>query len=240
MATERSVIVSVLKLTKTGPIQKELLRKDARVSTQVLDEALKKLFEDGFIRQRRGLVEVSSSQRVSMAVQAIKLGADFERICKFLEWSEFESIAAQAFQAYGFRVLRNFRFKHAGKRWEIDVLGFREPLIVCVDCKHWRRGWSQAATIKAVEAQLERTRAFADALPNYYQKARLAEWKSATLVPLVLSLVHGPFKFHNNVPIVPVLQLQDFINELPLEINSLTHFKKNHIRIERDLTEYSK
>jgi len=240
MATERNVIVSVLKLTQTGPIQKELLRKDARVSAQVLDDALKKLFEDGLIRQRRDLVEVSSSQRVSMAVQAIKLGADFERICNFLEWSEFESIVAQVFHANGFRVLRNFRFKHAGKRWEVDVLSFREPLIVCVDCKHWRRGWSQAATIKAVEAQVERTRAFADALPNYYQKARLTEWKSATLVPLILSLVHGPFKFHSNVPIVPVLQLQDFINELPLEIGSLTHFKKKQIRIERNLTDYSK
>jgi len=232
--------MSVLKQTKTGPIQKELLRKDARVSAQVLDESLRKLFKGGFIQQRRGLVEVSSNQRVSMAVQAIKLGADFERICKFLDWSEFESIAAQAFQANGFRVLTNFRFKHIGKRWEIDVLSCREPLIVCVDCKHWRRGWSRAVTVKAVEAQVERTRAFADALPTYYQKARLAEWRSATLVPLILSLVHGPFKFYNNVPIVPVLQLQDFINELPLEINTLTHFKKKFLRTEANLTDYSK
>jgi len=240
MTSEKDIIASLLRLTKTGPIQKELLRKDARVSVQVLDRVLRKLFEDGFIRQQRDLVEVSSSQRVSMAVQAIKLGADFERICKFLEWTEFESIAAQAFQANGFRVLKNFRFKHAGKRWEIDVLSCREPLIVCVDCKHWQRGWSQAATINAVEAQVERTRAFADALPNYYQKARLTEWKSATLVPLILSLVHGPFKFYNNVPIVPALQLQDFINELPLEINSLTYFKKKLVKIDRNLTDYSK
>jgi len=68
----------------------------------------------------------------------------------------------------------------------------------------------------------------------------LAEWKSATLVPLILSMVHGPFKFYNNVPIVPVLQLQDFINELPLEINSLTHFKKKAIKLNQNLTDYSK
>jgi len=240
MTSEKDVIASLLKLTKTGPIQKELLRKDAHVSVQVLDEALRKLFEDGFIRQQRSLVNVLPSQRVSIAIQAIKLGADFERICKFLEWTEFESIAAKAFQANGFRVLKNFRFKRAGKRWEIDLLSCREPLIVCVDCKHWRRGWSRAATVKAVEAHVERTRAFADALPNYYQKARLAEWKSATLVPIILSLVHGPFKFHNKVPIVPILQLQNFINELPLESSSLTHFKKKLLKMERNLTDYSK
>jgi len=240
MAAERNILSSVLKLTRTGPVRKELIQRDAKVTVHVADEALRKLFEAGFIRQRSGLVEASPSQRVCVAVQAIKLGADFERICKFLEWTEFENIAVQAFQANGFRVLRNFRFKHTGKRWEIDVLSCREPLVVCVDCKHWRRGWSRAATVKAVEAQIERTRAFADALPNYSQRARLTEWKSATLVPLILSLVPGPFKFHKNVPIVPVLQLQDFINELPLEANSLSHFKKKLVRIQQNLTDYSK
>jgi len=240
MAAERSVISSVLKLTGTGPVQKGLIQRDAKVTAFVVEETLRKLFEGGFIRQQRGLVEASPNQRVSMAVQALKLGADFERICKFLGWSEFEQIAAQAFQANGFRVLRNFRFKQAGKRWEIDVLGCREPLIVCVDCKHWRRGWSRVATVKAVEAQVERTRAFADSLFNYYQKARLTGWKSATLVPMILSLVPGPFKFHSNVPIVPVLQLPDFLNQLPLEASSLTHFKKKHLKSQRNLTNYSK
>lgn len=240
MTAEKDVIVSLLRLSKTGPIQKDLLRRDAHVSAQVLDETLRKLFDGGFIRQQRDLIEASPSQRVSMTVQAIKLGADFERTCRFLEWTEFESLAAQAFQANGFRVLTNLRFKHAGKRWEIDVLSFREPLIVCVDCKHWQRGWSRAATVKAVEAQVERTRAFADAPSNHHQKTELTEWKSATVVPLVLSLTPGPFKFHNNVPIVPILQLQDFINELPLEANSLTHFKKKHLKTDRNLTDYHK
>jgi len=240
MAAERSVVSSVLKLTRKGPVQKELIQRDAKVTLQVLEEALRKLSKGGFIRQQRGLVEAAPSQRVSMAVQAIKLGADSEQICKFLDWTEFESIAAQAFQANRFRVLKNFRFKQAGKRWEIDVLSCREPLVVCVDCKHWRRGWSGAATVKAVEAQIERTGAFADALLKYYQKARVAEWKSATLVPLILSLVPRPFKFHNNVPIVPVLQLQDFIDKLPLEVISLTHFKKKLLKKEQNLTKFSK
>lgn len=235
MTAEKDVIASLLRLTKTGPVQEQLLRKDARVSGQVMHEALRKLSEREFIGQQRGLVEASPSQRVSMAVQAIKLGADFEQVCKLLEWTEFESIAAQTFQANGFRVLKNFRFKHAAKRWEIDVLGCREPLVVCVDCKHWRRGWSKAAMIKAVEAQEERTRNFAETLSHSYRRTILAEWKSATVIPIVLSLVPGGFKFHNNVPIVPVLQLQDFINELSLEVSSLTHFKKKIVKVEENL-----
>jgi len=240
MAVERSVIASVLKLTKTGPVRIELIQKDAKVTIHSLEEALRKLSDDGFIRQKRGLVEASPSQRVSLAVQAIRLGADSEQACKFLEWNEFESIAAQAFQANSYNVTRNFRFKHAGKRWEIDVLSCKEPIIVCVDCKHWRRGWSRMATVKAVEAQIERTQALAEALPSNLQKARLTKWKSATLIPLVLSLVQGPLKFSNNVPIVPILQLQDFISQMPFEVHLLTCFKKNHLKINQNLTDYTK
>jgi len=240
MAAERSVISSVLKLTGTGCVPKELIQRDAKVTQSVVEENLRKLLEGGFIRQQRGLIAASPDQRVSLAVQAVKLGADFERICKFLEWSEFEGIVAEAFLASGFKVLKNFRFKRAGKRWEIDVLGCREPLVVCVDCKHWRRGWSQAATIKAVEAQVERTRAFAEALSNYYEKAGLTRWKSATLVPIVLSLVPSPFKFHRNVPIVPVLQLPDFLYQMPGEVDSLTYFKKKLQPIQTKFNRLSK
>jgi Holliday junction resolvase-like predicted endonuclease len=240
MTLEKEILASVLRLTKTGLVQKELIKKDARVSADVLETVLRKLSDNRLINLQRGLVEVSISQRVNLAVQALKLGSDYEQICKLLSWIEFESIAAQAFEANQFWVLKNFRFQHAGRRWEIDILGCREPLIVCVDCKHWQHGWSRAAIIKTVEAQIERARAFADALPNYYQRARLAEWKSATLIPLILSLVPGPFKFHNNVPIVPVLQLQDLINEMPLEVHSLTHFTTKQLRFDQKLTKYSK
>jgi Holliday junction resolvase-like predicted endonuclease len=240
MTSEKEILASVLRLTKTGLVQKELIKKDARVSTEVLETVLRKLSDNRLINLQRGLVEVSLSQRVNLAVHALKLGSDYEQICKHLSWVEFESIAAQAFEANQFWALKNFHFQHAGKRWEIDILGCREPLIVCVDCKHWQHGWSRAAIIKTVEAQTERTRAFVDALPNYYQKARLAEWKSATLIPLILSLVPGPFKFHGNVPIVPVLQLQDFINEMPLEVHLLTHFTTKQLRFDQKLTKYYK
>lgn len=240
MTYEREIIASILKLTANDPVQKELVRKDARVNAQLLDTSLERLVESGLLNQHHNLVETSSSQRVSMAVQAVKLGADLEKVCKFLKWTEFEGIAAQTFQANRFRVLRNFRFKHAEKRWEIDVIGCYEPLIVCVDCKHWQRHLGAATLVKVVQAQLERTKAFADSLQSYYQKIRIAEWKTAKIVPLVLSLVPGAFKFHNNVPIVPVLQLQDFINGLPLEVDSLTYFRKKLVNFEQKLTDYTK
>jgi len=224
MAFERNFLVSVLKLTKSGPVAKELVAKDAGIPTQTADQLLKKFCEAGLIQQRRKTIEASSNQRVKIAIHAIKLGADFERVCRVLEWIEFENLAAAAFEANNFAVRRHFLFKWTQRRWEIDVLGCKEPLIACVDCKHWSHGWRRSAIMKVVEAQALRTKVLAEALPRLQGEIGLVHWRQATLIPIILSLVPGPLKFYKNVPVVPILQLQDFLNELPAHVTSLTHF----------------
>jgi len=238
MTLERELLVSLLKLTRLGPIQKRLVNKDAHIPALTAEELLEKLALEGLITQHKNLVEASPSQRAKIAVHAAELGADFERVCKLLEWAEFESIACEAFRVNNFGVKRRFRFRQARRMWEIDILGRRQPLVVCVDCKHWHHGWQRAAIMKAAEAQIERTKAFADALPSLYKKAELENWRQATLIPMILSLTPAPLKFHQNVPTVPVLQLQDFLNELPAHAHSLTHFTKKCFKNTLNLTDF--
>ncbi len=238
MSIERQILVSLLRLTRQGPFRKELLSKDSRVPVQIVDETLENLCQRGFCQQRQGAVEASSIQRVKIALRAIQLGADFERVCNFLRWKEFEKLAGEAFEANSYSVTRNFHFKHKGKRWEIDLLASKEPLIVCVDCKHWHHGWSRSAIVKTVEMQTKRTKALADAFPMIYGKIGLETWKQAIFIPAVLSLTPGPFKFHNKVPIIPILQIQNFLNELPAHTSSLTHFSLKTKNRKHRLTHY--
>jgi len=223
MTVKRRVLLSLLKLTQEGPISRGLVSKDARVPAQVAEEILEKVSSEGLVQLRGKTVEASPNQRVKMAIHAVRLGADLERACGSLRWDEFESIAATAFLANNFAVTRRVRFTHAGRRWEIDVVGCREPIVACVDCKHWRHGWGRSASMKAVEAQIERTEAFARALPTQ-RELRLTGWRRAVLVPVILSLIPAPFKFYRNTPIVPILQLQSFLSELPAYTNKLKHF----------------
>lgn len=218
---ERSLLVCVLKLTKDGPVQRKLVSREARVPREIADKVLEKFSALGLVRLTAKTVEASSNQRVRVAVHALKLGADLEGVCKVLSWGEFEDMAAVAFEANNFTVKRRFRFKWAGRRWEIDVLGFREPLVVCADCKHWIRGWRRSAITKVVEAQVERTRALSEAMPSLHGEMGLTHWKQAKLIPVILSLVPGPFKFYQDVPIVPILQLRNFLSELPAHLTEL-------------------
>jgi len=219
--------MSILRLTLKGPVSKVLLSRTARVPSQVTDEALKRFSDEELIRLDDRTVETSLSQRVKIAIRALEFGADFERVCSFVSWQEFESIASMAFEANNFMVERRVRFTWANRKWEIDVLGCKEPVIVCVDCKHWHHGWGRSAITKTVEAQIERTRTLTETLHSNLvmpKKLGLTIWKQGILIPLILSLIPGPFKFYKKTPIVPILQLQNFLSEMPAYTDLLMCF----------------
>jgi len=227
MIPEKNLLLAILKLSLDGPVSRALLSRDAGVPSQITGEVLKRLFDLGLIRISDKTVETSLSQRVKIAIRALEFGADFERVCSFVSWQEFESIASMAFEANNFTVEKRFRFTWANRRWEIDVLGCKEPIIVCVDCKHWHHSWGRSAITKAVEAQIERTRALTETLYHTRKipKKLGLNWKQGILMPLILSLVPGPFKFYKKAPVVPILQLQSFLSELPAYTDMLMYFR---------------
>jgi len=226
MDIERELIISILKLTKNRPIGIELVRKDAKIPSAIAEDLIRKLQNDGLLYLQNKLIEVNSLKRLKLAVHAIELGGDVERVSGFLDWKEFENIAAIAFERNGYSVARNLRFKHAGRRWEMDIIACKKPIVACVDCKHWHHGMYPSAIRRAVKEQVERTCALAESMPKLTEKIDCASWNRVKLLPAVLSLTAVRSKFYNKVPIVPVLQLQDFLNQLPAYVDSLKHFSK--------------
>jgi Holliday junction resolvase-like predicted endonuclease len=164
---------------------------------------------------------------LKIALKAIELGADIERVCKSLTWQEFEDISVLAFEANDFRTTKHLRFTWADRRWEIDILALKEPLVLCADCKHWRHGWSGSGSRKAVEMQVERTKFLAEASKTIEDKIGIGKWKRTYFVPMILSLVPASEKFYKNVPIVSVLQLGDFLPQMPAFFDKIAHFHQS-------------
>ncbi len=226
MSVERNLVISLLKLTKKGPVLTESVNKEARVPSATSRKLLVKLQNEGIIYLKRDSVEVESSGRLKLAVKAASLGADVENISNLLCWQEFEEITAYALKNNGYTVSNNVRFKNAARRWEIDVVGCKKPLVICIDCKHWQHAIASSALKRIVNSQVERTRAFAGSLPNIALKFECTKWSEAKFIPCILSLIPSSFKFYYEVPIVPILQLQDFLNQLPASTESLKFFPK--------------
>jgi predicted transcriptional regulator/Holliday junction resolvase-like predicted endonuclease len=225
MTTKTDIIISILKYSNSGPVGNEDVAMEANVPVQFANNVLRNLREIELIEYENELIELTSNQRVKLAIHAINHGTDIERVCKVLEWKEFENFAASAFEENNFEVKRRFRFKASGRRWEIDVLAYSEPIIVCVDCKRWRRGWGNSVITRVAAAQAQRTSMLTKNLQSIQQKIGLVNWKEAVLFPVILSLFPGPVKFYGRVPVVPILQLQSFLDEFQGHIRELTHFK---------------
>jgi len=226
MVIEWDMLISLLKLTKDGSVLTECVNRDARIASDIARKLLEKLQNEGLLYLKDDSVEVNRDNRLRLAVKAASLGADVERVSALLHWREFEDIAAVALERNGYVTANNVRFKQAGRRWEIDVVGCRKPLVLCVDCKRWQRGVKSSALRKIVEAQVERARVLADTLPSPALKLECVKWSKAKFMPVILSLIPSSFKFYDCVPVVPVLQLQDFIVQLPAYVESLKYFTK--------------
>ena len=178
------------------------------------------------INAQENIVWVDSLNRLKLAVRAVQSGADLENVSRLLRWQEFEAIAAYAFEHNGYHIFRNVHFKHDERRYEIDIAARQAQLIVCADCKHWKRGLAPSVLNKIVDEQVHRTFALAESLPNPRIRISISLEGSMTFVPAILTLVQAKHKFCDDVPVVPVLQLRDFLYELPGHVHALKHFQK--------------
>lgn len=234
MIAERNLLVSILKLTKDGPGLTKDVKMDAHLPSDLFVKLLEELQNENLLEWKDAFIEVGVENRLKLAAKAISRGADIESVSNLLQWQEFESISAAAFEKYNFAVRQNLRFKRAARRWEIDIVGCKKPLAVCVDCKSWHHSISPSAMKRVVKSQVERTRALSDALPSLKIGLECCVWSRVKFVPVVLVLVPSTFKFFDEVPVVPVLQLSDFLSNLPLEVENLEYFTKEFSHLRHD------
>ena len=226
MSVERNLIISLLKLTKEAPVLIKSVKDDAKLPLDVTLKLLNKFQNESLLYLKTDIIELTSENRLKLANKAVSLGSDVENVSNLLCWQEFEEIAALALKNNGFAVRKNVRFKHAGRKWEIDAVGCKPPLVICIDCKHWQRAIAQSALKRIVDEQVERVEALAEMLPNVKLQLECTKWGKAVFIPAILSLIPSSFKFYYNVPVVPVLQLQDFLNQLPAYIYELKSVSK--------------
>ena len=224
MSIEKEMIIALLGETQNGPVSHETIKKHAKMPQQVAEKLLQTLQKAGLVYVNQDSVEVNTLQRFRLATRALSLGADMERVSSFLQWQEFETMAALALEQNRYEIIQNLRFKYNGRRWEIDVVGCAKSMILCIDCKHWHHALSLSVLKRIAEEQTQRAKALAESLPNPVFKQINDYLEGSKIIPIVLTLMDCRFKFYENVPIVPILQIQDFLNQLPEYIERIAHF----------------
>jgi hypothetical protein len=216
----REVLLTILKATQTDQtIGFDELAELSRTPRSLVQTYIEKLAAKDSVSIVDGVICIDDEQRIAIAVEALKDGADPERVCRKLNWKEFEQVTLIALDSNGYDSKRHFIFKQRRKRWEIDIVGVKGRLVLCVDCKHWTYGWQRSRITTAVQQQIVRTKALADEISNHIKRLRLSDRTEFTFVPILVTLADVCSRNILNVPIVPVLRMRSFLDGLSDQVS---------------------
>ena len=193
-------------------VNAEWVAEHARVSKSLVKGFLDRLVEEGAtIPTSDGRYVVSGYAKVFLALRAIELGSDPEKISQSLGWKEFEKLVAGAFELFGYETRTHVRFKALGRYWEVDVLALGNDAVVSVDCKLLKRASPWYVIAKAAKAHRERTEALAHAETKWVKEAA----SKGFVIPVVIPLREPRYLFYEGVYVVPIHRLRDFILHIP-------------------------
>lgn len=210
------VVLSSLLKYKNESISMELLAgltgiNDLDFINYIVDDLVT---DDIITKDDHNQINLTPESRMKLAFLLIKTGLDIEYVAKYLDWKEFEAFSRDILLHHEFKVYPRVRFKSSKKkRYELDLLAIRNPIILCIDCKHWSpRAGKKYALKKAVEKQVERTKAFSNSVDLL--KFNIEKNNDLYLMPLLISWLVEDIKTYQNVPIVPIFQLSFFLNQI--------------------------
>jgi Holliday junction resolvase-like predicted endonuclease len=224
---KEKLLLSIIKHVTHNTVEIKTISEEIQLSINTVKRYITYLVELNLLTNTDGIVEASFEQRLQLAIYGIKEGIDIEKICEALGWREFEDIVILILEHNDFTTLKHYRFKSLVRRYEIDILAYRGSLILSIDCKRWKRSWQKAATIKVINAQVERTRALIQSSSNIQKLFKIPNLKTIGFIPLIVTLSDTPKKIYDKVPAVPIFHFQNFLNEMNRHIERLMILQKS-------------
>lgn len=213
----KSLLINILKYTKGKNI---LLIEDFKKQENLSD--LDQLIKKGFVSCQNGVIYISNFQKIMMAVELVKLASSIDSVCSYLSWQEFEQIVKYALIQNNYETFLHLRLNLGRRKSEIDIVGVRGKMVLCIDCKHWSYGGKMATLKKAVTLQISRTDILARN-SQFIQDKLNRKLPDGILIPVIVTLREKSMQIIDGVPIVPIMKFHNFLNEY------FGHIKKFHI-----------
>lgn len=226
MNVPQNILLPLLQLSKEGEtISLEQLVEQTKIpSNQLKQKLIDKL--DGFIDVQGDMIHISKIKKMVLVEKAIHSGIGIQDIIETLHWREFEAFCLMVFDYNDFQTIQNFHFSHNKKRFEIDVVAIKEPLVFAIDAKKWKTG-SGGALKTMVQNQSIRVKSLASALRTIKirQKLPIKQWKQVLLIPMLVTSKTYEIQIFQKIPVLPFFKLNQFINEYHRYAESIQHFQ---------------
>jgi hypothetical protein len=161
-------------------------------------EAGRVLYEAG---KELGLPEGEYTSPVCVAYSLLRLDFQADEVSRVLSWRDFERLAGAIMHASGYEVRTNVFLRKP--RAQIDVVAVGSSIILCVDCKHYRREQGPSSLGRVALAQIRRSGLLRKKMGD-----------PRPIASVILSLSEPEGRFVKGVAIVPVRTLRSFLTTL--------------------------
>ncbi len=159
--------------------------------------------------------------KVRVAIRALQLGEPNRPVLAALTWQEFEEFVAHVLTFHEFHVCHRFRFS-TNRRYEIDIVAGRKPVLFCIDCKQYGVRSGKASSLRtASENQLHRTQTLANHFAQFQAAVGCLDWQDAVLIPMLVTMMAEDIQFHDQIPIVPAALFNAFLLGYEEQLDSL-------------------
>ena len=212
------MIVETLKHTKgDGMLDISQIAERAKTTTEQVSLVLAPLvhLEDS------SPVHLTNSTRFKLASEAVRHGA-LQQVARALSWQEFETFTEECLQAVGFDTQKGIIVKDDSRRWQIDVIAKKGPVILAVDCKHWESPGYDSKLSKAAEHQKQAVQAL---IQQMTRSREVGGGESVLALPVILTLFEPRSRLIGRAVAVSIQQFANFLegvtpysSELPFMI----------------------
>jgi hypothetical protein len=197
------ILVQTLKLTRKSRIANSgEIAEAVRTTSENVERVLGRCLG----LQDTSNIQVAPFHRFELAIEATKLGA-LQDAAKGLTWQEFETFGEECLSRSGFLTKKGVLLRDETRRWQIDIVAKKTEMVLAFDCKHWDSPNYSSKFNKAAEHQ---KRALSVLMRRKGPGSIPGEWG----LPVILTLYDPRSSIHNDVVLVSVGQLSDFLSHL--------------------------
>lgn len=196
---------------------------ELRGSGEEMKELVRFLLEKGVVCREEG--GFAAPDRIALVESLLAYGFTAEYLASFFTWRDFEAFSDNVLARHGYSSLRNFRFSRGGRRFEVDILALKKPLILCVECKHYKKPKTAILSKQSIERHIERAKALAESMAGLTLSIGVSGWGRLKVIPLIITLMQEGI--HKGVPVVPVFKLNSFLLELDPNLDSICSFESS-------------
>jgi hypothetical protein len=151
--------------------------------------------------------QLSNTARFKLAFEAVRHGG-LQQVARALTWQEFETFAEECLQTVGFDTQKGLIVKEDSRRWQIDVIAKKSPMILAIDCKHWESPGYESKLSKAADHQKQALHALIRQVSGRGEVGR----EGLLALPVILTLFEPRARVVGDAVVVSIEQFADFLN----------------------------